>query len=102
MMCGRWQMSKGLNFLVPGSTDRTVYIRDLTTATVKMSLVDMPLMLLNTLSGHKGAFTYFQHDEIQGMWNVQDGTFSRHLLTDVTSIFQVAFEGTVSILMVVL
>jgi len=58
--------------------------------------------LRHRLAGHGNAVTCFQHDEtkvISGsagalkLWDVQDGSFVRDLLSDVTGVWQVAFRG---------
>ena len=56
----------------------------------------------SVLKAHTGAITCFQHDGqkvISGsdrtlkMWNVQDGKFVRDLLTDLSGVWQVKFDG---------
>ncbi|KAH7914021.1 WD40-repeat-containing domain protein [Hygrophoropsis aurantiaca] len=58
--------------------------------------------LQSTLAGHTGAITCFQHDEFKvlsgsdgtlKMWNVRDGTVVRDLLTGISGVWQVVFEG---------
>ncbi|KII88179.1 hypothetical protein PLICRDRAFT_110822 [Plicaturopsis crispa FD-325 SS-3] len=58
--------------------------------------------LRHTLVAHTGAITCFQHDEFKvlsgsdgtlKMWNVRDGTVVRDLLTGITGVWQVVFEG---------
>ncbi|RXW20451.1 hypothetical protein EST38_g5407 [Candolleomyces aberdarensis] len=58
--------------------------------------------LQHTLAAHTGAITCFQHDEFKvlsgsdgnlKMWNIRDGTVVRDLLTGVTDVWQVVFEG---------
>ncbi|KAH7929662.1 YVTN repeat-like/Quino protein amine dehydrogenase [Leucogyrophana mollusca] len=58
--------------------------------------------LQNTLAAHTGAITCFQHDEFKvlsgsdgtlKMWNVRDGTVVRDLLTGISGVWQVVFEG---------
>lgn len=58
--------------------------------------------LRHTLAAHTGAITCFQHDEFKvlsgsdgnlKMWNVRDGTVVRDLLTGITGVWQVVFEG---------
>ncbi|CAK5265138.1 unnamed protein product [Mycena citricolor] len=58
--------------------------------------------LLHTLAAHTGAITCFQHDEFKvlsgsdgtlKMWNLRDGTVTRDLLTGITGVWQVVFEG---------
>ena len=55
----------------------------------------------HTLTAHSGAITCFQHDEykvISGsdgtlkMWDAQNGTFTRDLLTGLTGVWQVSFD----------
>jgi len=56
----------------------------------------------SVLKAHTGAITCFQHDGqkvISGsdrtlkMWNVKDGKFVRDLLTDLSGVWQVKFDG---------
>ncbi|KAF7322290.1 WD40 repeat-like protein [Mycena chlorophos] len=58
--------------------------------------------LLHTLAAHTGAITCFQHDEFKvlsgsdgtlKMWNLRDGSVVRDLLTGITGVWQVVFEG---------
>ncbi|KAJ7355927.1 WD40-repeat-containing domain protein [Mycena albidolilacea] len=58
--------------------------------------------LLHTLAAHTGAITCFQHDEFKvlsgsdgtlKMWNLRDGSVTRDLLTGITGVWQVVFEG---------
>jgi len=58
--------------------------------------------LRHTLAAHTGAITCFQHDEFKvlsgsdgnlKMWNIRDGTVVRDLLTGITGVWQVVFEG---------
>jgi len=58
--------------------------------------------LRHTLAAHTGAITCFQHDEFKvlsgsdgnlKMWNVRDGKVVRDLLTGITGVWQVVFEG---------
>ena len=58
--------------------------------------------LQHTLAAHTGAITCFQHDEFKvlsgsdgnlKMWNVRDGSVVRDLLTGITGVWQVVFEG---------
>ncbi|KAJ7481112.1 WD40 repeat-like protein [Mycena galericulata] len=58
--------------------------------------------LLHTLAAHTGAITCFQHDEFKvlsgsdgtlKMWNLRDGSVQRDLLTGITGVWQVVFEG---------
>lgn len=55
-----------------------------------------------TLASHTGAITCFQHDEFKvlsgsdgnlKMWNIRDGSIVRDLLTGITGVWQVVFEG---------
>ncbi|EFI28331.1 cell division control protein 4 [Coprinopsis cinerea okayama7 len=59
--------------------------------------------LQHTLAAHTGAITCFQHDEFKvlsgsdgnfKMWNIRDGTVVRDLLTGITGVWQVVFEGS--------
>ncbi|KAF4576363.1 SCF ubiquitin ligase complex subunit cdc4 [Pleurotus pulmonarius] len=58
--------------------------------------------LRHTLAAHTGAITCFQHDEFKvlsgsdgtlKMWDIRDGTVVRDLLTGITGVWQVVFEG---------
>jgi F-box and WD-40 domain protein CDC4 len=58
--------------------------------------------LRQTLAAHTGAITCFQHDEFKvlsgsdgtlKMWDVRDGSVVRDLLTGITGVWQVVFEG---------
>jgi F-box and WD-40 domain protein CDC4 len=58
--------------------------------------------LQHILTAHTGAITCFQHDEFKllsgsdgdlKLWDVRDGTFVKDLLTGVTSVWQVVFQG---------
>ncbi|KAH0583484.1 hypothetical protein H2248_009112 [Termitomyces sp. 'cryptogamus'] len=58
--------------------------------------------LQHTLMAHTGAITCFQHDEFKvlsgsdgnlKMWDIRDGTVVRDLLTGITGVWQVVFEG---------
>jgi F-box and WD-40 domain protein CDC4 len=58
--------------------------------------------LRHTLAAHTGAITCFQHDEFKvlsgsdgtlKMWNIRDGSVTRDLLTGITGVWQVVFEG---------
>ena len=58
--------------------------------------------LLHTLAAHTGAITCFQHDEFKilsgsdgtlKMWDIRDGTNARDLLTGITGVWQVVFDG---------
>lgn len=79
------------SYLISASADSTLRIWDPDTGELR-----------NTLSAHRGAITCFQHDEakvlsgsdgVLKMWNVRDGTVVRDLLTGVTGVWQVVFEG---------
>src|ERR1700733_8471063 len=79
------------SYLVSAAADSTLCIWDPDTGE-----------LLNTLAAHTGAITCFQHDEFKvlsgsdgrlKMWNVRDGTVVRDLLTGITGVWQVVFEG---------
>ncbi|VDB82864.1 unnamed protein product [Peniophora sp. CBMAI 1063] len=54
------------------------------------------------LAAHTGAITCFQHDHFKvlsgsdgtlKMWNIQDGTVIRDMLTNIVGVWQVVFEG---------
>ncbi len=58
--------------------------------------------LRQTFAAHTGAVTCFMHDDIKvlsgangdlKLWNVRDGTLIRDLLTEISGVWQVAFEG---------
>ncbi|KAG6816696.1 hypothetical protein H0H87_003784 [Tephrocybe sp. NHM501043] len=58
--------------------------------------------LRHTLAAHTGAITCFQHDEFKvlsgsdgnlKMWDMRDGSVVRDLLTGITGVWQVVFEG---------
>lgn len=58
--------------------------------------------LQHTLAAHTGAITCFQHDEFKvlsgsdgtlKMWDVRDGSVVKDLLTGITGVWQVVFEG---------
>lgn len=58
--------------------------------------------LLHTLAAHTGAITCFQHDEFKilsgsdgtlKMWDIRDGSNARDLLTGITGVWQVVFDG---------
>ncbi|KAM0754069.1 WD40 repeat-like protein [Meredithblackwellia eburnea MCA 4105] len=82
----------GLSYrnLVSAAADSTLRIWDPVTGECR-----------HTLAAHSGAITCFQHDEakvISGsdgtlkMWDVQNGTFTRDLLTGLTGVWQVSFD----------
>lgn len=77
--------------LVSAAADSTLRIWDPDTGTLR-----------HTLAAHTGAITCFQHDEFKvlsgsdgtlKMWDVRDGTVVRDLLSGVTGMWQVVFEG---------
>ncbi|TDL20805.1 cell division control protein 4 [Rickenella mellea] len=77
--------------LVSASADSTLRIWDSDTGELRQ-----------TLAAHSGAITCFQHDDFKllsgsdgslKMWDVRDGSFIRDLLTGVTGVWQVVFEG---------
>lgn len=79
------------SYLVSAAADSTLRIWDSDTG-----------QLRHTLAAHTGAITCFQHDEFKvlsgsdgtlKMWNVRDGTVVRDLLTGITGVWQVVFEG---------
>ena len=79
------------SYLVSAAADSTLRIWDPDTGELR-----------NTLAAHTGAITCFQHDEFKvlsgsdgtlKMWNVRDGTVVRDLLTGITGVWQVVFEG---------
>ncbi|CAE6484306.1 unnamed protein product, partial [Rhizoctonia solani] len=77
--------------LVSASADSTLRIWDPATGALQ-----------HTLSAHAGAITCFQHDEFKvlsgpdgtlKMWDVREGTIVRDMLTGITGVWQVVFEG---------
>lgn len=79
------------SYLVSAAADSTLRIWDPSTGELK-----------HTLAAHTGAITCFQHDEFKvlsgsdgnlKMWNIKDGTVVRDLLTGITGVWQVVFEG---------
>ncbi|KAF5369167.1 hypothetical protein D9615_009988 [Tricholomella constricta] len=77
--------------LVSAAADSTLRIWDPNTGELR-----------HTLAAHTGAITCFQHDEFKvlsgsdgtlKMWNMKDGTVVRDLLTGITGVWQVVFEG---------
>lgn len=79
------------SFLVSAAADSTLRIWDPDTGELR-----------HTLAAHTGAITCFQHDEFKvlsgsdgnlKMWNIRDGTVVRDLLTGITGVWQVVFEG---------
>jgi F-box and WD-40 domain protein CDC4 len=58
--------------------------------------------LRQTFAAHTGAVTCFMHDDIKvlsgangdlKLWNIRDGTVIRDLLTEISGVWQVVFEG---------
>lgn len=79
------------SYLVSAAADSTLRIWDPDTGELQ-----------HTLAAHTGAITCFQHDEFKvlsgsdgtlKMWNIRDGTVQRDLLTGITGVWQVVFEG---------
>jgi len=79
------------SYLVSAAADSTLRIWDPDSGELK-----------STLAAHTGAITCFQHDEFKvlsgsdgnlKMWNIRDGTVVRDLLTGITGVWQVVFEG---------
>jgi F-box and WD-40 domain protein CDC4 len=79
------------SYLVSAAADSTLRIWDSDTGELR-----------HTLAAHTGAITCFQHDEFKvlsgsdgtlKMWNVRDGSVVRDLLTGITGVWQVVFEG---------
>ncbi len=79
------------SYLVSAAADSTLRIWDPDTGELQ-----------HTLAAHTGAITCFQHDEFKvlsgsdgtlKMWNIRDGTVVRDLLTGITGVWQVVFEG---------
>lgn len=79
------------SYLVSAAADSTLRIWDPDTGELR-----------HTLAAHTGAITCFQHDEFKvlsgsdgnlKMWNIRDGTVVRDLLTGITGVWQVVFEG---------
>ena len=77
--------------LVSAAADSTLRIWDPSTG-----------QLQHTLAAHTGAITCFQHDEFKvlsgsdgtlKMWDVRDGSVVRDLLTGITGVWQVVFDG---------
>ncbi|KAF8621503.1 hypothetical protein AX15_007735 [Amanita polypyramis BW_CC] len=77
--------------LVSAAADSTLRIWDPDTGKLK-----------HTLAAHTGAITCFQHDEFKvlsgsdgnlKMWDIREGTVVRDLLTGITGVWQVVFEG---------
>ncbi|KAK0235146.1 cell division control protein 4 [Armillaria nabsnona] len=80
-----------LSYLVSGAADATLRIWDLDTGELK-----------HTLAAHTGAITCFQHDKFKvlsgsdgapKLWSIHDGTVVKDLLTGITGVWQVIFEG---------
>ena len=79
------------SYLVSAAADSTLRIWDPDTGKLK-----------HTLAAHTGAITCFQHDEFKvlsgsdgnlKMWDIREGTVVRDLLTSITGVWQVVFEG---------
>ncbi|EGN95682.1 hypothetical protein SERLA73DRAFT_113369 [Serpula lacrymans var. lacrymans S7.3] len=79
------------SYLVSAAADSTLRIWDPDTGELR-----------NTLAAHTGAITCFQHDEFKvlsgsdgtlKMWDVRDGSVVRDLLTGISGVWQVVFEG---------
>lgn len=79
------------SFLVSAAADSTLRVWDIDTGELQ-----------HTLAAHTGAITCFQHDEFKvlsgsdgtlKMWNIRDGSPVRDLLTGITGVWQVVFEG---------
>ncbi|KZT34727.1 YVTN repeat-like/Quino protein amine dehydrogenase [Sistotremastrum suecicum HHB10207 ss-3] len=79
------------NHLVSAAADSTLRVWDPSTGELQ-----------HTLAAHTGAITCFQHDEFKilsgsdgtlKMWDVRDGTVVRDVLTGITGVWQVVFEG---------
>lgn len=79
------------SYLVSAAADSTLRIWDPDTGELR-----------HTLAAHTGAITCFQHDEFKvlsgsdgnlKMWNIKDGSVVRDLLTGITGVWQVVFEG---------
>lgn len=79
------------NYLVSAAADSTLRVWDPSTG-----------QLRHTLAAHTGAITCFQHDEFKvlsgsdgtlKMWDIRDGSVVRDLLTGITGVWQVVFDG---------
>ena len=79
------------SYLVSAAADSTLRVWDPSTGD-----------LLHTLVAHTGAITCFQHDEFKilsgsdgtlKMWDIRSGTNVRDLLTGITGVWQVVFDG---------
>ncbi|KAF8635532.1 hypothetical protein AX17_003915 [Amanita inopinata Kibby_2008] len=79
------------SYLVSAAADSTLRVWDPDTGKLK-----------HTLAAHTGAITCFQHDEFKvlsgsdgnlKMWDIREGTVVRDLLTSITGVWQVVFEG---------
>jgi len=77
--------------LVSAAADSTLRIWDPDTGDVR-----------HMLAAHTGAITCFQHDHFKvlsgsdgtlKMWNINDGTVVRDMLTNIVGVWQVVFEG---------
>jgi F-box and WD-40 domain protein CDC4 len=79
------------SYLVSAAADATLRIWDPNTGELR-----------NIFTAHTGAITCFRHDEFKvlsgsdgtlKLWKVRDGTVLKELLTGITGVWQVAFEG---------
>ncbi|TDL24908.1 WD40 repeat-like protein [Rickenella mellea] len=79
------------SYLVSAAADSTLRVWDPDTGEARQ-----------TLAAHNGAITCFQHDEFKvlsgsdgtlKMWDIRDGSVVRDLLTGITGVWQVVFEG---------
>ena len=79
------------SYLVSAAADSTLRVWDPSTGD-----------LLHTLVAHTGAITCFQHDEFKilsgsdgtlKMWDIRSGSNVRDLLTGITGVWQVVFDG---------
>jgi WD40 repeat protein len=79
------------SYLVSAAADSTLRVWDPSTGELR-----------HTLAAHTGAITCFQHDEFKilsgsdgtlKMWDIRDGTNVRDLLTGITGVWQVVFDG---------
>lgn len=79
------------SYLVSAAADSTLRVWDPSTGD-----------LLHTLVAHTGAITCFQHDEFKilsgsdgtlKMWDIRSGNNVRDLLTGITGVWQVVFDG---------
>ena len=79
------------SYLVSAAADSTLRVWDPSTGE-----------LVHTLVAHTGAITCFQHDEFKilsgsdgtlKMWDIRNGSNVRDLLTGITGVWQVVFDG---------